>query len=105
MMREETIDKLNKILMKESPAISDPGLLDGNVGIGIYLFHLAKETGHPEHQNFAEQLLDEVYEEIQKKPVACSFANGLAGIAWGINHLINESFVEADVDEVLSDVD
>src|SRR5690606_27385761 len=45
------------------------------------------------------------YEHIQHHKTACGFADGLAGIAWAITHLIENGFVEADVDEVLPDVD
>src|SRR5690606_33492301 len=48
---------------------------------------------------------DEVYEHIQQNKTTCGFADGLAGIAWAIVHLIEKQFVEADADEILSDAD
>lgn len=91
--------------MQSSPVMADPGLLNGKMGLSLYFFHLAKETGKPDHLDFAEKLLDDVYEQVQKKNIACGFGEGLAGIAWAIDTLIKEKFVEAEVDEVLSDVD
>ena len=91
--------------MREAAGMDDPGLLNGKMGVALYFFYLARETENPEHQNFAETLLDQVYENIQNNPVPCGFGDGLAGIAWALAHLVKEKFVEADLDEILSDAD
>jgi lantibiotic modifying enzyme len=99
------LEEINEVLMRHASGLKDPGLLHGKMGISLYFFYLAKHTENKEHQNFAETLLDEVYEHIQHHQTACGFADGLAGIAWAITHLVENQFVEADVDEVLSDAD
>src|SRR5690554_535767 len=102
---EDKWTRLNEILMREAPAMEGLGLLNGKMGVCLYFFYLARETGKSEHLIFAETLLDEVYEAIQHQPIACGFGDGLAGISWALAHLINERFVEADTDDVLSDAD
>lgn len=101
----DNMDEVNEMLMQNAAGLDDPGLLNGKTGIALYFFYLAKETKNPDHQNFAEALLDEVYESIQNNPVSCGFGDGLAGIACAIGHLIQERFVDADVDDILSDAD
>src|SRR5699024_1029811 len=54
---------------------------------------------------FAERLIDEVYEEVGKNQILPDFESGLAGIAWGIEHLVQNEYVEADTDIILSEVD
>lgn len=99
------LEKINEILMRHASALKNPGLFHGKMGISLYFFYLARHTKNPDHQNFAETLLDEVYEYIQNNKTTCGFADGLAGLAWAIIHLIENGFVEADADEVLSDAD
>ena len=49
-------------------------------------------------------MIDEIYEEITANtPV--DFENGLAGIGWGIEYLVQGGFIEADTDEVLEEFD
>lgn len=101
----EKIEDINKILIQDVPALNNIGLLNGKMGISIYFFHLARKTGSKEHQEFAEALIDDVFDEVGKNQLILDFENGLAGIAWGIEHLTKNKFVEADTDLVLTDVD
>jgi hypothetical protein len=99
------MEQISDLLMQHAAGLKDPGLLQGKMGLALYFFYLAKHTGNTAHQNFAETLLDEVYEYIQNNQSGFGFADGLAGIAWAIVDLVENRFVEADVDEVLSDAD
>ena len=99
------LDKINNILLRETSDMKNPGLLNGKMGVSLYFFHLAKETESQEHQEFAEQLIDEVYEEVGNNQLPPDFENGLAGIAWCIEHLVQHGFVEAETDQILRDVD
>jgi hypothetical protein len=98
------LDKINNILLREISDMKNPGLLNGKMGVSLYFFHLAKETESREHQEFAEQLIDEVYEEVGKNQLPPDFENGLAGIAWCIEYLVQNGFVEAETDQILRDV-
>ncbi|MGV8090712.1 MAG: hypothetical protein AB2L24_02430 [Mangrovibacterium sp.] len=49
-------------------------------------------------------MIDEIYEEISLS-TPLDFANGLAGIGWGIEYLVQNHFIEADPDEVLEEID
>ncbi|HLW20100.1 MAG TPA: lanthionine synthetase LanC family protein [Cyclobacteriaceae bacterium] len=102
---EDKWANVNYILMRDAPAMKNLGLLNGKMGVSLYFFHLSRDTGKADHLKFAEKLLDEVYEVVVKNPVTCDFGDGLAGISWALAHLIKEQFVEADVDEVLSEAD
>jgi lantibiotic modifying enzyme len=84
--------------------VDNPGLLTGKMGIAIFFFHYSHHTQNTLYEEFAGELLDEVFEEIHIE-TPMDFAKGLCGIAWGILHLIEHGFVDADPDEVLSDID
>lgn len=91
--------------MESVPDIPNIGLLNGKMGVCIYFFRLAEKTGEPEYQEFAEQLIDAIYQTVSDHQSPPEFDNGLAGIAWGVEYLVRHRYVEADTDAVLSDVD
>lgn len=91
--------------MQNTPESNNNGLLHGKLGVSIFFFRLAQTTGNDEHQEFAETLLDQIYQAVNRQQITPDFENGLAGIAWGMRHLIQKDFVEADADAILSDVD
>lgn len=101
----ERLDTINEILMQDMQTVNNIGLLNGKLGVSIYFFHLARETENELHQEFAEKLVDEVYTVVSRGHTPPDFENGLAGIAWGIEYLVHNGFVEADTDTVLSDPD
>jgi Lanthionine synthetase C-like protein. len=78
--------------------------MHGKMGIAIYFFHLARKTNNPIYEDYAGELIDEIYDEITIQ-TPCNFENGLAGIGWGIEYLVQNGFIEADTDEVLEEFD
>ena len=94
---------INSLLLIAS-FIDNLGLMHGKMGISICFFHLARQTGNQIYEDYAGELIDEIYEEITANtPV--DFENGLAGIGWGIEYLVQNGFIEADTDEVLEEFD
>jgi lantibiotic modifying enzyme len=94
---------INALLLHGS-FIENPGLLNGKMGISIFFYHLARKTGNPIYENYAAELIDEIYEEISFT-TPYDFEDGLAGIGWGIEYLVQNNFIEADTDEVLEEFD
>ena len=91
-------------LLLNSGFIENTGLLNGKMGIAICFYHLAREYNNRIYENFAGDLIDEIYQEITvETPV--DFENGLAGIGWGIEYLVQNGFIEANTDEVLEEFD
>jgi len=99
------MEQINDLLMQHAAGLKDPSLLQGKMGVSCYFFHLARHSKIPIYQSFAETLLDDVYEYIHNNQSGFGFGDGLAGISWAIVNLVENRFVEADVDEVLSDAD
>lgn len=62
---------------------SHPGLFSGKTGLSILLFHASRYFQHPELEQTAGALLDDVIEE-SGRIISLDFGNGLSGIAWGI---------------------
>lgn len=96
--------RIINVLLLNTSFIDNLGLMHGKIGIAIYFFHLARETKNEIYEDYASELIDEIYDEISDT-TPLDFENGLAGIGWGIEYLVQSGFIEADTDEVLEDFD
>jgi glycosyltransferase len=94
---------INALLLHGS-FIKNPGLLNGKMGISIFFFHLARQTGNPIYESYAGELLEQIFKNIDINTSA-SFSSGLSGIGWGVEHLVQNGFVEAGEDNILEELD
>jgi glycosyltransferase involved in cell wall biosynthesis len=80
------------------------GLMHGKMGQAIFFSHLYRETKNSFYENISSRLIDEIYNgiTITTNP---NFEDGLAGVGWGIEYLVQKGFVNADTDEVLESID
>jgi len=99
-----SLQRIANMLLLNASFITNLGLINGKMGIAIFFYHYAKYTNNEVYENYAGELIDEIYEEIKNR-TSIDFDNGLTGIGWGIEYLVQNGFLEADTDEVLDDVD
>ena len=100
----DRLQRIANILLLNSSFLDNPGLLNGKMGIAIFFYHYGRIAGKKTYEDYAGELVDEIYEEINTStPV--NFENGLTGIGWGIEYLVKNGFVHADTDEALEEVD
>lgn len=101
---DSCLQRIANVLLLNASFINNLGLLNGKMGIAIFFYQYARYTGSKMFGDYAGELIDEIYEEINTNtPV--DFANGLTGIGWGIEYLVKNGFVAADTDEALAEVD
>ena len=84
--------------------LGDLSLFHGRIGIILFFAHYARATQSKHYEDFAGYLLDELYEEIHED-LPVNLENGLCGIGWGIEYLVQQGFMEGDTDEILADID
>lgn len=101
---QRTLQRIARYLMLHSSHTTNTGLLNGKTGITLFFYHYARYTNNKIYEKFAGELLDEIYREIHDH-YSADFKNGLCGIGWGMEYLIQGNFVEADADEVLEELD
>lgn len=80
------------------------GLFEGKMGAAIILFLYARISGNLLYNWKGEQLINRIFNNISTA-TPLSFADGVFGISWGICFLINQKFLDGDVNEVLEEVD
>lgn len=94
---------VNRLIVK-SCDLSDLGLYHGKIGLVIFFFHYASFTKNLLYKKFAEQLLEEIFEDIHNQ-LTFDLENGYCGIGWGIEYLSQNNFIEGDTNEILENVD
>lgn len=81
------------------------GLFDGKMGLCIYWYIQARCFNDITYETLASELLDSVYEELSMKKYEPDLENGIIGIAFAIDFLLINGFVDGNKEEVLNDVD
>ena len=107
MLNQEENDLLQRIanrLMLNVSFLHNLGLYHGKMGAVLFFAHYARYTDNERYDDFAGELLDEIYEDIHTELVI-DFENGLCGIGWGVEYLLQNGFMEGDSDDVLIDMD
>ncbi|TAL66405.1 MAG: hypothetical protein EPN88_08505, partial [Bacteroidetes bacterium] len=101
---DERLQRIANVLLLNASFTDNLGLLNGKMGIGIFFYHYSRYTGNKIFEDYAGEIIDEIYEEINPgTPV--NFEDGLTGIGWGIEYLVKNKFVQADTDEALVEID
>lgn len=106
------MDKENNISLKRivnhlilhSSSTDDVGLFHGKMGIILFFAHYARYTGNHLFDDFAGELLNEIYENVSEE-LPINLESGLCGIGWGIGYLIQNGFLEGNPDEILKEID
>ena len=91
-------------LVQAGRSTSCLGLTNGKMGIAIALFRYGRLSGELAYEEVASELLDDVCQNLNYS-MPISFNDGLCGIGWGIEYLIQHGYVDADSDEILRDID
>jgi len=100
----ETLQIIANILYINQHKIRYIGLLNGKMGVAIYLYHYARYSGCNVYEELADDYIDDI---INNKTDARhpNFPGGISGLAWGFNYLIENNYIEIEDNMVLDDLD
>jgi hypothetical protein len=101
-MKKE-LQRIANTLILYSYHINPIGLLNGKMGIVLFLYRYADYSGYVQYREFADKLLDEILSSVAHS--SSDFENGLSGIGWAVNFLIKNGHVDGDPNDILQDVD
>lgn len=91
-------------LTVQNSAVRDLGLLNGKMGIAFFFYHYARYQKESLYEVLAGNLIEEICDNIHDN-MPITIDKGLCGIAWGICALLEQDFLDGDVDEVLNEID
>ena len=84
--------------------LKDLGLLNGKMGIVLSLFEYARKTHNDVVYDYADTLFSSILDEIHQE-MCFSFCDGLSGIGWGIEYLLQNNFMNGDSVEICEEID
>jgi hypothetical protein len=94
---------LHKLIV-DSIGMSDIGLFDGKMGIILSLITYSRKTKHKAIEEVADFLMNQVLNNMTNiSPL--SFTNGLTGIGWGIEYLIQKGYMPGCGADICSEID
>jgi hypothetical protein len=109
MKNKEKINKTLQIIANtlyiNQHWIKHIGLLNGKMGIAIYLYHYARYSKHHIYEEIADDFIDDVIDNKTSNIRHPNFPGGISGLAWGFTYLIENKFIEIEDDSVLDDLE
>jgi hypothetical protein len=104
VIMQERIKKFNQYVMSLDIDKIPIGLFSGKMGICIYFYQQARLAQNKEYEKFAEKLLISITKQVNST-MPIDLENGLAGICYGSNYLINEKFVSGNINSILKEME
>ena len=101
---KDILKRISNHLILNTGFIDNLGLYNGKMGIIIFLCHYARYINDNSYNDFAGILIEQIYEEIHDK-MYFDMEDGLCGIGWGIEYLIQNKFMEGNSQEILQEID
>lgn len=98
------LENIAGLVIEKRQSASGLSILHGKMGLVLFLFHYAQYTKSDQYQTYANELLEEVYEQINLE-LPVNFQSGYCGIGWGIQYLFQQGFLSGSASEELADVD
>lgn len=95
---------LNHLILHANDVPNAIGLLDGKMGIALVLAHYARCSRKKKIEHAADFLVENVMNQLTTT-VSIDFANGLSGIGWGIEYLIQNNYMKGCGADILQDLD
>lgn len=102
--REELLREIAHHVLLHTHLTSGIGLLNGKMGVVLFLFHYGRYAGNDVYGQLAEKILDEVIDNIDAN-TPLSFCDGWMGIGWAVEYLYQKGFIGGDTNEVLEVID
>lgn len=102
----EKIEEIAALLSLVDRKQTDFSLLNGTIGTAIFLAYYGRYRKSEFHLELAGELITNTIDNLNDAgTLSLTYANGVSGVFWGIQHLIHEGFIEADANELFTDVD
>ncbi|WP_340200251.1 lanthionine synthetase C family protein [Ascidiimonas sp. W6] len=102
---EEKLKEISVILNKEAANNQQIGVLAGISGIALFNFYYSKYLDVDTYADKGVELLNESVNRINDGYQFPTYCTGIAGAAWVFDHLAEEDFMEAENDDLLSELD
>jgi len=100
----EIIENLNFKINTFAHETTGLNIETGKMGVCLYFFMMADCMKNKKYQQWAEKLLDEIYEQLNQDMLAKTILD-LMQVGIGIDFLVKQKYVEGNINQVLGDID
>lgn len=98
------LTEIASCIKEQGLLVGNPGLLCGQMGAAIFMFHYARYTNDESYEDYGCELIDSIQKKISRRS-AMDYMVGNTGIGTGISYLIKNRFLKAEDNDVLSEFD
>ncbi|MCD4665285.1 MAG: lanthionine synthetase C family protein [Bacteroidales bacterium] len=102
---ENKINSISETLEENHKSTDRIDLMGGKMGIALFFLYYAKYKDDQKYYNIGLELITEIFGNINNDYVHNTFAGGLSGVGWAFSHLVQNDFIDAEIDEVLGELD
>jgi len=100
------LEEINTVLDHFIRREDDPGLLSGYSGCALFYAYYYRLSGKQQHLRRLHQVLQKMTAALAEEELIASHCSGVAGIAWCLQHLTNQGFIErAEIDDAFEETD
>ena len=104
VMIDNELKEIAEFLLRKENLPFSSGLIDGKMGVVVFYFHYAEYVKDETYKEYANSLIEDIQQDLTSN-TSLNYNSGLAGIGAAIEYIVQQGFVEADTDEILSDFD
>jgi hypothetical protein len=91
-------------LLLEAERIKKVGLLNGKMGIVLFFEHYYKHTRQAIYDTAANDLMENIL-QCTHQELSLGFSDGLCGIGWGVEYLLQNELAEGNSAEICEEID
>jgi lantibiotic modifying enzyme len=85
--------------------VESPGLFRGKAGISLFFFLYSRLKDDKRYLDVGNDILSESIDQLSQSAGHYNFSDGLSGVGWILQFLINKEYIDEDADELLQKYD
>ncbi len=102
---ETKVRRLAQLTRQQYRDIENIGVLGGQAGTALFQFYCAQYFDDDAYAETGVEIISSCIEKVNKGYSFPSYCNGIAGFGWTLQHLVDNNFVDLDLDELLTPFD
>lgn len=91
-------------LLLKSHFLKELGLFYGKIGVAITFFDYGRKVNNKIFYDHARELIEGILNKIDHR-INNDFGTGLAGIAWGIEYMVQNKYIDENSNSLCTDID
>nr|WP_299345958.1 lanthionine synthetase C family protein [Allomuricauda sp.] len=102
---EPHIRQLAQLVQAQYHELESIGTLGGQAGAALFQFYCAEYFNEDSYSDAGVEIIGSCIDIINNGYSFPSYCNGIAGFGWALQHLVDQNFIELDLNELLTPFD